>query len=202
MSALLTVRGLERPGLLATAFELAEGECLAVRGPSGSGKTLLLRALADLDPSAGEVALAGIAREATPAPAWRRSVAYVPAESGWWAPRVGEHFADWSAAAPLVTELGLPAECGEWEVTRLSTGERQRLAVARALALRPRVLLLDEPTSGLDEVATLAVERLVAAHLASGAAALWVSHDEAQARRVAARGLDVDGGRVREVAYA
>lgn len=196
--ALLEVSGLRRPGLHPVTFSLDAGECVAVRGPSGSGKTLLLRALADLDPSAGSVSLDGTPREALPAPDWRRRVAYLPSESGWWSERVGDHFARWSAAAALVERLRLPAESRDWSVARLSTGERQRLALVRLLTLDPRVLLLDEPTSGLDEDATAAVEDLVRKRLDAGAGALVVSHDAAQSRRLARRALRVSEGRVTE----
>ena len=54
---MLSVRNLSRPGLEPTSFEVGAGECVALRGPSGAGKSLLLRALADLDPSEGEVRL-------------------------------------------------------------------------------------------------------------------------------------------------
>jgi phosphate-transporting ATPase len=197
---LLSVRGLARPGLQPLSFDLAGGECLAVRGPSGAGKSLLLRALADLDPNEGELSLDGQRREAMPAPHWRRLVTYLPAEPGWWAETVGTHFADWPAAEPLVEALGLPAASRDWPVSRLSTGERQRLALARALVQQPRVLLLDEPTAGLDEETRTAVEALIAARLAEGAAALWVTHDAEQARRLARRCLTVEDGRVTEVA--
>ncbi len=113
---------------------------------------------------------------------------------------MGAHFADWSAAEPLVEALGLPAACRDWPVARLSTGERQRLALVRALVQRPQVLLLDEPTGGLDETARDAVEALIAGRLAEGAAALWVTHDAEQARRLAKRCLRVEGGRVTEEA--
>ena len=69
---LLVVEGLARPGMPRIDFRLAGGACLAVTGPSGSGKTLLLRALADLDPSDGEIVLDGERREDVPAPEWRR----------------------------------------------------------------------------------------------------------------------------------
>lgn len=197
-SNLLTVHGLSRAGLEPVSFGLAAGECMALRGPSGSGKSLLLRALADLDPNGGEVALDGRSREAMPAPEWRRMVAYLPAEAGWWAETVAAHFADWPAAEPLVLELGLPRESRDWPILRLSTGERQRLALARALVLKPRVLLLDEPTSGLDSVARDATEVLIRGHLAEGGGTIWATHDAEQAKRMARRALVMERGRVLE----
>ncbi|MEI6558402.1 MAG: ABC transporter ATP-binding protein [Rhodospirillaceae bacterium] len=197
---MLSVRALSRPGLEPVSFELAAGECVVVRGPSGSGKSLLLRAIADLDPNQGRLSLEGRSRDAMSGPEWRRQVTYLPAEPGWWAESVGGHFADWAAAGPLAAGLGLPAECRDWPVSRLSTGERQRLALVRALVLRPRVLLLDEPTSGLDHKTAAAAEILVARHRSAGGAALWVTHDRAQSARIATRALLVADGRVREAA--
>ncbi len=195
---MLAVRGLRRPGLQPVSFDLADGECLAMRGPSGAGKSLLMRAISDLDPNQGEVSLDGQAREAMAAPRWRQLVTYLPAESGWWAASVGAHFADWRQAEPMAVALGLPPASRDWPVAQLSTGERQRLALIRALVQHPRVLLLDEPTGGLDEAARTAVEETIAAELAKGAAALWVTHDAAQARRLADRCLFVEQGRVTE----
>ncbi len=196
---LLSVRGLSRPGLAPLSFELDSRECLALRGPSGSGKSLLLRTLADLDPNDGEVRIDGVLRETMPAPRWRRLVTYLPAEPGWWADNVGQHFADWPAAEGLVEALGLPASARDWPVSRLSTGERQRLALARALVQEPRILLLDEPTSGLDDDARDQVEALIGRHLAAGGAAIWSTHDGAQAKRMARRALLIEQGRVVEV---
>ena len=195
---MMSAKDLERPGLSPTTFDLGDGECLVVTGPSGSGKTLLLRALADLDPSSGVVMLDGQLRDAVPGPAWRRKVAYLPAESGWWSERVGDHFADWSVASPLVKRLLLPVGSRDWSVQRLSTGERQRLALIRALVLKPRVLLLDEPTSGLDEAATGAVETVISERLRAGVGTLWVTHNAAQGQRIAKRCLLVEDGRVLE----
>ncbi len=197
-SPMLAVEGLRCPLLEPVSFELAARECLVVGGASGSGKTVLLRALADLDPNRGDVRLDGQARDAMPAPAWRREVTYLPAEAGWWAETVGAHFTDWPAAEPAVVALGLPAQCRGWPISRLSTGERQRLALVRALVQKPRVLLLDEPTSGLDSTARTAVEEMISAYLADGGAALWITHDDAQARRLAGRRLTVEHGRVSE----
>ncbi len=196
--ALLTVRELRRPGLHPVCLALDAGECIAVRGPSGSGKSLLLRAIADLDPNQGAVALDGVSREAMPAPRWRRRVTYLAAEAGWWADQVDQHFADWARTVPIVESLGLPGVAGDWPVQRLSTGEKQRLALARALVQDPRVMLLDEPTAGLDEQAVAAVEQVVQARRDDGLGVLWVTHDAAQAARIAERLLTVEGGRVTE----
>jgi len=196
---LLAVAGLAQVGLAPVGFALARGECLPVLGPSGAGKTLLLRALADLDPNQGSVRLAGVPREAVSGPAWRRRVMYLAAEPGWWAERVEQHFDDWPAATPLVARLLLPPEIGASPVRLLSTGERQRLALARVLVRAPMVLLLDEPTAALDEAAREAVEGLIGERLSQGIGALWVTHDRNQARRFAGRALNLDRGVATEV---
>lgn len=183
----LSIRGLARAGLLSpVTLDVDAGAALAITGASGSGKTLLLRALADLDPSDGEVSVNGMARASVPAPQWRRRVVYVAPESGWWSDRVGDHFAAAAAAAPILAALLLPTDALDWPVARLSTGERQRLALARALALKPDILLLDEPTSGLDARAAAAAETLLRDALACGAGLVLVTHDLAQAERLAA----------------
>ena len=197
---MLTVNALTRPTLQPVSFELADGECITVSGASGSGKSLFLRAIADLDPNEGAVKLDGAAREEMPAPEWRRRVVYVAAESGWWCDTVGGHFVDWNRARDLVVATGLPSDCQNWPISRLSTGERQRLGLIRALVLGPRVLLLDEPTSSLDITATEAVEELVQSRLAEGASAHWVTHDGGQSRRLAGRQLICAAGAISETA--
>lgn len=193
---MLTVRGLARLALGPADFDLASGQCIAVTGPSGAGKTLLLRAIADLDPAEGEVLLDGVSRSSMAAPDWRAKVTYVPAEAGWWEETVQPHFSAWREAVPLIERFLLPSGCGDWPITRLSTGERQRLALARALVQSPRVLLLDEPTSGLDPDATVAVETELRAQLAGGVGILMVTHDAAQADRLAQVRLQIGDGRV------
>ena len=192
---MLTVNGLKLLHL-SVSFDLQDGECVALQGPSGVGKTLLLRSIADLDPNEGTVKLDGTLREAMPAPAWRKRVTYLAAEPGWWSDTVREHFAAWDDALPLVTRLGLPNDCGPWSIQRLSSGERQRLGLVRALMLRSRVLLLDEPTSALDPASATAVEALIAERIANGTSVLWSTHDHGQARRVGSRifAMKSDGG--------
>ena len=195
---MFVVEQLSRAGLQPVSLHVKARGCVSLQGPSGAGKTLLLRALADLDPSAGRITLDGVERNDISGPAWRRRVAYVPAEAGWWANTVGSHFDDWSAALPLMTRLGIPDAARDWPVAQASTGERQRLALVRALVKAPKMLLLDEPTSGLDRAATEQVEALISEQRAGGVGVLWVSHDPAQAARVADHALMIDHGQVRE----
>src|SRR6516162_2686474 len=109
------------------------GRVYRCTGPLWERKTLLLRAIADLDPNEGLVCLDGRDRSTIPGPEWRRLVGYVPAEPGWWADTVGEHFGEWTGALPLLRDLGFPEEAKGWPIARLSTGERLRLAIIRAL---------------------------------------------------------------------
>ena len=89
--AVLRVESLRRAGLGPISLSVGDGECLAVTGPSGAGKSLLLRAIADLDPNDGAVFANAGARARMPAPAWRRVVACVPAEPGWWGDLLRDH---------------------------------------------------------------------------------------------------------------
>ncbi len=189
----LSLQGFATPGLDPFDLTLEPGTCTALHGPSGSGKTRLLRAVADLDPHEGEARAGGLTQSATPPPQWRSHVGMLPAESHWWDERVADHFPAGENAAWLA-RLALPAEAIGWEVARLSSGERQRLALARLLSRGPRVLLLDEPTANLDAENIARVEALIADYRQQQqAAVLWVSHDPAQRRRVAERAYRIAG---------
>ncbi|MDA1101138.1 MAG: ATP-binding cassette domain-containing protein [Proteobacteria bacterium] len=195
---MLQVDDLHRPGLGPVSFQIEDGECLALTGPSGAGKTLLLRAIVDLDPNRGRIAAAGRTRASVAAPEWRRLVAYLPAESGWWMERVGDHMPDHAAARELLDGLGFadPDAVLAWPVAQLSSGERQRLALARGLLATARVLLLDEPTSALDSENCALVEALLRSRLASGMSVLLVSHDVAQVARLAGHSLRLEQGKL------
>lgn len=183
---LLTIDKLRTPLIGPFSLALAPGECAILSGPSGVGKSLLLRAIADLDPNQGEVWLGDTERSTMPAPQWRRQVGYLPATSGWWAERVGDH--GLTSASPYLTRLGFAAEVVDWPIARLSSGERQRLALVRLLANDPHVVLLDEPTANLDPRLTATVEACLTDYLRQHtAAALWVSHDRDQQQRLADR---------------
>jgi ABC-type iron transport system FetAB ATPase subunit len=177
-------------------FSLRPGECVSVSGKSGAGKSVLLRMLADLDPHQGDALLDGAPCSSMPAPKWRRMVTYVAAESGWWDERVGAHFYPGTDFPALLPSVGISAEAWAWPVTRLSTGERQRLALLRALNPENRILLLDEPTSGLDAENTSRVEALLRGRMSTGTAILLVTHDPEQARRMASRHFEVRDGQL------
>jgi putative ABC transport system ATP-binding protein len=186
MQTPLTVKRLRSK--IAGPFELSlgVGTCAAITGPSGSGKSLFLRMIADLDPNEGEVWLNDRERASMPAPAWRKQVAYVSAESGWWADVVIEHFPAnrRSEIATLLSCLGLRVELLDAPIAQLSTGEKQRFALARALLPSPPVLLLDEPTGPLDEESVVRVEALLRQRMATGTSILLVTHDPNQAERL------------------
>jgi UDP-glucose/iron transport system ATP-binding protein len=194
----LRIRGLRGTLIGPFDLDLEPGRCAAIAGASGSGKSLFLRMIADLDPNEGELRQNGTERAAVTAPAWRRLVIYVAAESGWWADTVAEHFPKQRAeeAKALAENLGLRPALMAAPVAQLSTGEKQRLALVRALLLDPPVLLLDEPTGALDRDSTALVETLLRRRLGQGTAILLVTHDEAQAQRLADQRYRMVAGRL------
>ena len=187
---MLRVDSLRVDPLPPLSFAVADGECLAVEGPSGSGKTRLLRAIADLDRSLGQVFLDGAERGEMRAPKWRRRVRYASAEPAWWTDTAREAFPLSAPGATerlerLLTTIALSPKILDQPLSGLSTGERHRLALARALIDEPRVLLLDEPTSGLDPQSAALVEELIRFQLLAGRSVILASHDQAQIERLA-----------------
>jgi len=180
-------------GLPPVSFEVAPHECLALEGPSGAGKTRLLRAIADLDAADGFVYLDGAERREVPAPEWRRHVRYASAEPAWWGPRVREHFPAAAKLDRLLLAVGLEPRLLDRPVSELSTGERQRLGLVRAIADEPRVLLLDEPTSALDAQAAALTEELIRFQILSGRIVVLVSHNPGQVVRLAQARLVLPG---------
>jgi ABC-type iron transport system FetAB ATPase subunit len=186
---LLRVEHLRIGSLPPLSFSVADGECLAVEGPSGSGKTRILRALADLDPLDAQLFLDGVERREMPAIEWRRAVRYASAEPGWWSdtprysiPNISSGLA---RIVRLLAAVGLDEEVLDRDISLLSTGERQRIALVRAMADDPKVLLLDEPTGALDVASTALVEELLRFQLLAGRSILIASHDQALIGRLA-----------------
>ncbi len=190
------------------SFTLPGGGVTALMGPNGAGKSLALRMIAGLiRPDAGAVRWG--ARE-TPGKGavalvfqrpvlLRRSAAgnldHALAVAGVGRRERAARRAELLALAGLESLADRPARA-------LSGGEAQRLALARALAARPRLLLLDEPTASLDPAAVAAIEELTRRVVAGGATVLLVTHDAGQARRLAGRALFMHAGRIVEDAPA
>jgi ABC-type proline/glycine betaine transport system ATPase subunit len=176
-----------------------------VAGPSGSGKSTLLRLLNRLaDPHSGRVLYEGVDVQELDPLALRREVSLVPQlpalidgtvhENIAYGPRLAGRSFDTRSCLELA---GLDPEFEGRDASKLSVGEQQRVMLARALALEPRVLLLDEPTSALDEGARDAVEATLRALRARTAISLvLVTHDTEQARRLADYVVRIEAGRV------
>lgn len=197
-SQTLRLDGVAIGALSAVSLTVAAGDIHCLSGPSGSGKSRLLRAVADLEPHAGQVWLGELAQSSLPAHDWRARVMLVPAESQWWADSVGEHLPAPPAAEDLAA-LGFEAAVLGWQVSRLSSGEKQRLALLRAIAQAPSALLLDEPTANLDEATTRQVEAWLMGHARRrGWPVIWVAHDRNQIARVANRHWRIDGTELRD----
>jgi tungstate transport system ATP-binding protein len=177
--------------------------CIVI-GPNGAGKTTLLAvAMGLIEPTHGSITFGGRVRRPPLRRAFvrqrpvmlRRSAAanirYALASSavrrGDWKARIGE----------LLDLVGLSG-LGERPARRLSGGEQQRLALARALARDPQVLFLDEPTASLDPAATKAIEDIVHAVSARGIKVAMSTHDLGQARRLSGDIVLMHRGRVVE----
>lgn len=173
-------------------------EFICLSGPSGAGKSLFLRAIADLIVHQGEANLDNQKCSETNPVQWRKRVGFLPAESAWWTDKVGEHFNN--DKNEYLQQLNLPEECMNWDVSRCSTGEKQRLALARLLEQQPKVLLLDEPTASLDPMSVKAVESLIKNYANElNVPVIWVSHDQLQIKRLADRKFKIVNNEINEV---
>lgn len=188
----LTIKALSIGALKDINLVVQPGEIVCLSGESGSGKSRFLRAIADLEPHEGEVSLGERNRADFLAHDWRHRVMLVPAESQWWADTAGAHFC--KPMPQALAALGFAEEAMDWSVARLSSGEKQRLAAARALSCGPEALLLDEPTANLDDENTEQFERWISQEIAAAAMpVIWVAHDEAQMKRVGNRHFRIKG---------
>lgn len=178
-------------------FQIKATEIMGLSGASGSGKSRLLRALADLDDHQGDVLLDNLNQQDDSPHQWRKKVALLSAETHWWFDTLGAHFNQSESPYLLdnLSALGLSDECLQWNVARLSSGEKQRLGLLRLLQNKPQVLLLDEPTANLDENNSLMFEQFIRHYIKNNqACALWVSHDVQQLTRVCAHRYVLENG--------
>jgi ABC-type polar amino acid transport system ATPase subunit len=196
------------------SVNVARGERLVVIGPSGSGKSTLLRCINGLEPvSAGRVVVDGMAvgDPAVPLPRIRSQVGMVfqhfhlfphktALENVTLGPiktlGMGRDEAIRLATA-LLERVGLPEKAGEYPA-RLSGGQQQRIAIARALAMRPKVLLFDEPTSALDPELVGEVLDVMWQLAQDGMTMLVVTHEMAFAADLADRVIVMDNGAIIE----
>ena len=196
--SVLTLKNLSTPLLSNITLTIAAEECVCISGASGGGKSMLLRAIADLDPHEGAIYLDDVEHNSIAPQQWRSWVGLLTAESVWWFDLVRPHFP--SVELSWFAELGFGADVLEWSVSRLSSGERQRLALLRLLCHRPRALLLDEPTANLDIENSEQMEALILNYDAEHSAPLlWISHNREQIKRIASRHYHLSQGLLREV---
>jgi tungstate transport system ATP-binding protein len=188
------------------SLALAPGSRSVIMGPNGAGKSLTLRLIAGLiRPSAGSITYGGRAADAAllrriavvfqrPV-VLRRSVAanLKHALATYGVPR-----AERARRIDELLALGGLRALAERPARVLSGGEQQRLAMVRALAAEPDLLLLDEPTASLDPQATAAIETLIGQAAASGVKIVMVTHDRGQAQRLADEVLFLHRGRLAE----
>ncbi len=226
-AAIVRVRGLRKSFdgqvvLDGISLEVSPGELLSVIGPSGCGKSTLLRCLNLLEiPDFGEVALAGhvMSRSGKPwrradeaaAHALRAAVGMVfqgfnlfphrtVLDNVMLAPRVVKRAAGARGAMELLDKVGLAGLAGRYPAT-LSGGQQQRAAIARALAMAPRVMLYDEPTSALDPERAEEVLGVMRQLDAEGMTQIVVTHEMRFARAASDRIAFMEAGRIVELGH-
>lgn len=183
---------------------LEQGPRTVIMGPNGAGKTLLLRMLHGLiTPTSGEVLWAGApaceAVRAAQAMVFQRPTLLrrsVEANIRFVLSKLDA--AEQAERTDLALRRARLTHLAQKPARRLSGGEQQRLAVARALALEPALLFLDEPTSHLDPASTHAVEELIETAHGGGTRIIMITHDLGQARRIADEVVFLHHGRLAE----
>jgi ABC-type Fe3+/spermidine/putrescine transport system ATPase subunit len=203
--------GMARPALDGLSLDIAEGELVALLGPSGCGKTTALRIIAGLiQPNSGDLHFDG--RPVLGLPPERRGAVLVfqnhllfphmsVAENVGFGLRMrGAACADVSARVQEMLSLVRLPDIGARRPHELSAGQQQRVSLARALVLRPRVLLLDEPLANLDTQLRSGMRDLIRSlQRQLGLTTLFVTHDQEEAMAIADRVALMLDGRLRQV---
>jgi signal transduction histidine kinase/ABC-type multidrug transport system ATPase subunit len=198
--------------LAGVSLSISEGEVVALAGENGAGKTTLVRCIGgDISPSGGEILIDGVPLSADPAAIGRQGVSVL------WQDlalcdnldiaanlmlgrerrlQVASEVRLHTDATRLLTELGISLPATTRDVRSLSGGQRQLVAVARAIARRPRLLLLDEPTAALGTAMSRQVQDLIADMRAQRTSVLLACHDIDMMFRLADRIVVLRHGRV------
>jgi iron(III) transport system ATP-binding protein len=202
------------PILRGVDLDVASGSVVAALGASGSGKTTLLRLLCGFERAdSGVIEIDGqvVSSVGVHVPPERRRIGYV-AQEGSLFPHltVAENVAfglprserrDRSKVETLLASVDLPASYADRAPHQLSGGEQQRLALARALAPAPKLVLLDEPFSSLDAALRVETRQAVSRALAaSGATAVLVTHDQSEALEMGHKVAVLRGGVLAQIA--
>ncbi len=187
------------------SLDLAAGSRTMVLGPNGAGKSVLLRLLHGLLlPTSGTVRWAAEDARRHQAMVFQRPVMLrrsALANIRFALDVVGVNAQSDARAAEALERVGL-SHLADRPARVLSGGEQQRLALARAWALKPQVLFLDEPTASLDPTATRAIEEVIGAMHAAGTTIVMTTHDIGQARRLATDVLFLNKGQLMEATPA
>ena len=200
--SLVEAHGLQIAGRLErTELEVEAGSLTVLVGPNGSGKTSLLHALARIGRAGGDVRIGGEDIDGVGAARRARLLAFLPASRDLPWPIAARELIALSGAEPAAVEgvierLDL-GQVAQRRADRLSTGERSRVLIARALATAPRLLLLDEPTSNLDPLWQIRLMQLLCGELAGAErCAVVAMHDLDAAGAYADRLIVMHGGRI------
>ena len=196
----LTASRLALPNrLLPTDLSLARRQLIALVGPNGGGKTSLLRALTGVEEASGEVRIDGELVASLSEARRRRLLAFLPAsrDLGWPITArdviaLGLGARDEVRIAELI-ELFELAALANRPINRLSTGERTRVLLARALAARPRLVMLDEPYANLEPYWVLRLGAILRDYATGGTLVLVALHDLGQLNRFDRALLIADG---------
>ena len=203
----------KNPVLKGIDLTVKKGEIMALVGPSGSGKSTLLRTLNRLiELDEGSISFKGRNIKEMDPVELRRSAVMITQESVMLPGTVRENVMYGPKLAGVQGECdvekclgdaGLSRKMLDKDASKLLGGEKKRVSLARALALRPEVLLLDEPTVGVDPKKVKRMEKTIL-EFAKGRklTVIWVTHDVHQAMRVADRIANLKRGKVKEVRNA
>lgn len=188
------------------SYTFEKGRIYNILGPSGAGKSSFLRLLNRLDePTRGQVVFMGNSYDQCPACGLRRQIGYLFQTPYLFPGTVRENllYAEDKLTEEdirhLVKQCRIPPDIIDDSVENLSIGEKQRIALARLLAMKPEVILLDEPTSALDPTYTRAIENLIKSIVGeTRVTVIMVTHNPEQALRMGGLALLLVAGELVE----